>query len=119
MAAGYKFALYDFGSKLSTFDYLNDFPVDYVKIDGSFVREMVDNKIDHAMVAAINQIGHIMDIQTIAEFAENDDIIAKLRYLGVDFAQGYGISRPKPLTSASLHDMIRHKPLKSGLVSAS
>ncbi|UCB54778.1 MAG: EAL domain-containing protein [Thiotrichales bacterium] len=118
-AEGFKFALDDFGSRLSSFSYLENLPVDFVKIDGSFVREMVDNKIDHAMVAAINQIGHIMEIKTIAEFAENDDIIEKLHTLGVDFAQGYGIARPRPLNADTLQDMISHRPLSNGIVSAS
>ena len=94
--------------------------MDYLKIDGSFVRDMVDNKIDHAMVAAINQIGHIMDIKTIAEFVENEDILDKVQALGVNFAQGYGISRPKPLTAASLQEMLKHSSrLSDGLASAS
>ena len=116
---GFKFALDDFGSKLTSFNYLKNFPVDFVKIDGSFVREMVDNKIDHAMVAAINQIGHVMDIATIAEFVENADIIASLRSIGVDYAQGYGISQPKPLTDATLQDMIIQGGFDGGLASAS
>ena len=90
----------DFGTGLSSFGYLKHFPVDFLKIDGSFVREMVDNKIDHAMVAAINQIGHIMDIKTIAEFAENEEIITMLRGMGIDYAQGYGVSEPKRVTRA-------------------
>jgi EAL domain-containing protein (putative c-di-GMP-specific phosphodiesterase class I) len=94
---GFRFALDDFGSGLSSFEYLKNLPVDYLKIDGSFVRDMANNRIDHAMVAAINQVGHIMDIKTIAEFVENDQIIHKLQLLNVDYAQGYGISRPQPI----------------------
>lgn len=94
---GFKFALDDFGSGLSSFQYLKSLPVDYLKIDGSFVADMVNNKIDHAMVAAINQVGHIMGIQTIAEYVENDQIIKKLQDINVDFAQGYGIEQPKPI----------------------
>jgi diguanylate cyclase (GGDEF)-like protein/PAS domain S-box-containing protein len=116
---GFRFALDDFGSKLSSFNYLKNFPVDYVKIDGSFVRGMVDNRIDHGMVAAINQIGHIMEMKTIAEFVENEQIAVKLRDLGVDFAQGYGISRPAPLTGKTLRSMTRHTTFSSGLASAS
>jgi EAL domain-containing protein (putative c-di-GMP-specific phosphodiesterase class I) len=80
---------------------------------------MVNNKIDHAMVAAINQIGHIMDIKTIAEFVENDDIIEKLQGLGVDFAQGYGISRPKPLSDDTFREMLKQASIRKGLASAS
>jgi len=116
---GFRFALDDFGSGLSSFSYLKNLPVNYLKIDGSFVRDMVDNKIDHAMVAAINQIGHIMDIKTIAEFVENDDILEKLQELGVDFAQGFGISRPQPLTDSSLQELRKQSSVNSDLASAS
>jgi EAL domain-containing protein (putative c-di-GMP-specific phosphodiesterase class I) len=116
---GFRFALDDFGSGLSSFSYLKSLPVDYLKIDGGFVRDMVDNRIDHAMVAAINQIGHIMDIKTIAEFVENDDILEKLQIMGVDFAQGFGISRPKPLSASTLQDIRKLSTFKNGLVSAS
>ena len=96
-ADGFKFALDDFGSGLSSFQYLKSLPVDYLKIDGSFVSDMVNNNIDHAMVAAINEVGHIMGIKTIAEYVENDQIIKKLRGLNVDYAQGYGIKQPGPI----------------------
>ena len=94
---GCQFALDDFGSGLSSFQYLKNLPVDYLKIDGSFVCDMVNNTIDHAMVAAINEVGHVMGIKTIAEYVENDQIIKKLRDLHVDFGQGYGIEQPKPI----------------------
>jgi len=96
-AIGCRFALDDFGSGLSSFAYLKNLPVDYLKIDGEFVRHIIDDPIAHAMVGAINHIGHIMGIETIAEFAENDAIIAALTDLGVDYAQGYGIGMPKPV----------------------
>ena len=70
------------------------------KIDGIFVRGMLDDPIDCAMVDSINQIGHVMGIRTIAEFVENDTILAKLKALGVDYAQGYGIAKPIPLVPA-------------------
>lgn len=92
---GCRFALDDFGSGLSSFGYLKNLPVDYLKIDGMFVKNIVDDKIDHAMVKSINDIGHVMGMQTIAEFVENDRIKFMLKDLGVDYAQGYGIHKPQ------------------------
>lgn len=94
---GVRFSLDDFGSGLSSFAYLKKLSVDFLKIDGAFVREMANDRIDYAMVSSINQIGQLMGIQTIAEFVENDAILEKLKELKVDFAQGYGIGRPRPL----------------------
>ncbi len=94
---GCRFALDDFGSGLSSFGYLKTLPVNYLKIDGMFVRGIVDDPIDHAMVKSINDIGHVMGMQTIAEFVENDEIKSKLKEIGVNYAQGYGIERPRPL----------------------
>jgi diguanylate cyclase (GGDEF)-like protein/PAS domain S-box-containing protein len=94
---GCRFALDDFGSGLSSFAYLKNLPVDYLKIDGNFVRAMVEDTIDQAMVAAINQVGHIMGIQTVAEYAETRAVIEQLVKLGVDFAQGYGFGPPRPI----------------------
>ena len=92
---GCRFALDDFGTGLSSFGYLKHFPVDFLKIDGSFVKEILHDPIDREMVRSINEIGHLTGKQTIAEFAENNEIIEMLRGLGVDYAQGYGISTPQ------------------------
>jgi diguanylate cyclase (GGDEF)-like protein/PAS domain S-box-containing protein len=97
---GCKFALDDFGTGLSSFGYLKHFPVDYLKIDGSFVREILHDPIDREMVRSINEIGHLTGKQTIAEFAENAEIIEMLRNIGVDFAQGYGIAQPQRVLKA-------------------
>ena len=94
---GCRFALDDFGSGLSSFKYLKSLPVDYLKIDGMFVKDIVDDPIDYAMVKSINDIGHVMGMKTIAEFVENDEIRDMLKVIAVDHAQGYGIEKPKPL----------------------
>ena len=96
-AIGCSFALDDFGSGLSSFAYLKHLPVDTLKIDGGFVRGITASAIDRAMVASINEIGHLMGLRTIAEFVEDDDILAALAQIGVDGAQGYGLGRPAPL----------------------
>jgi diguanylate cyclase (GGDEF)-like protein/PAS domain S-box-containing protein len=97
---GCKFALDDFGTGLSSFGYLKHFPVDFLKIDGSFVKEILHDPIDREMVRSINEIGHLTGKQTIAEFAENEEIITMLRGMGVDYAQGYGVAEPKRVTRA-------------------
>ena len=97
---GCRFALDDFGTGLSSFGYLKHFPVDFLKIDGSFVREILHDPIDREMVRSINEIGHLTGKQTIAEFAENAEIIQMLTSLGVDYAQGYGIAQPQRVLKA-------------------
>jgi diguanylate cyclase (GGDEF)-like protein/PAS domain S-box-containing protein len=98
---GCRFALDDFGTGLSSFGYLKHFPVDFLKIDGSFVKEILHDPIDREMVRSINEIGHLTGKQTIAEFAENQEIIEMLRSLGVDYAQGYGIAMPQRVMKAA------------------
>ena len=94
---GCRFALDDFGSGLSSFGYLKDLPVDYLKIAGNFIQDIVVDPVDHAMVDAINQIGHVMGLLTIAESVESSAILVRLRELGVDDAQGFGVHVPAPL----------------------
>lgn len=96
-ALGCCIALDDFGSGLSSFGYLKKLPVDIVKIDGIFVRDMDTNEMDHLMVRSINDLARQMGKQTVAEFVENAQIIELLMELGVDYAQGYVIGKPKPL----------------------
>jgi len=94
---GCRVALDDFGSGLSSFAYLKNLPVDFLKIDGAFVKDVVEDSIDLAMVRSINDIAHEMGKQTIAEFVESEAILEKLRGIGVDYAQGYAVCRPQPL----------------------
>ena len=91
------FALDDFGSGLSSFAYLMNLPVDYLKIDGAFVKNISHNLISQALVEGFNRIAHAMNLETIAEFVEDETILEKLREIGVDYAQGYGIARPVPI----------------------
>jgi EAL domain-containing protein (putative c-di-GMP-specific phosphodiesterase class I) len=96
-SAGFQFALDDFGSGMSSFTYLKSLPVDFLKIDGSLVKEIAHNKINLCMVDAIHRIAQEMGIKTIAEYVENDAILEKLKTIGVNYAQGYGIHKPEPL----------------------
>ena len=94
---GCRFALDDFGSGLSSFTYLKELEVDYLKIDGAFIRDVTHDRKDRSIVEAITQVGRSMGISTIAEYVENDEIIKIIKEIGVDFGQGYGIERPKQL----------------------
>ncbi len=96
---GCTFALDDFGSGLSSFGYLKHFDVDYLKIDGSFVRDIASDATDRIMVTSIDHIGKSLGITTIAEFVENDEIIEALHAIGVDLLQGYGIGKPVEFSS--------------------
>ena len=91
---GCKFSLDDFGSGLSSFTYLKNLPVDYLKIDGQFIHNVAEDSVDESMVKAINQVGKAMGIETIAERVESKEVLDKLSELGVEFAQGYYIARP-------------------------
>jgi diguanylate cyclase (GGDEF)-like protein/PAS domain S-box-containing protein len=95
---GCSFALDDFGTGQSSFAYLKNLPVDYLKIDGSFVRDIDTNPVNRAMVKSIHQVGHVMGIETIAEFVENVAILEVLAGIGVDYAQGYGIAVPRDIS---------------------
>ncbi|WP_009634098.1 EAL domain-containing protein [Synechocystis sp. PCC 7509] len=94
---GCQFSLDDFGSGMSSFAYLKNLPVDYIKIDGVFIKDIEEDAIASAMVEAIIRIASVMGIQTIAEFVENEQILQKIKTLGIDYAQGYGIAKPSPL----------------------
>ncbi len=94
---GCYFAIDDFGSGVASFSYLKNLPVDYLKIDGVFIRDICTNEVNLAMVKSINDISHVMGKKTIAEFVEDDSTFAMLRNMGVDYAQGYALGRPLPL----------------------
>ena len=94
---GIRFALDDFGSGLSSFAYLRQLPLDYLKIDGSFVQNIASQRIDRGMVESINHLAHVMGMKTIAEWVSNDQTLGVLQEIGVDFAQGSGVATPQRL----------------------
>ncbi|NNJ98655.1 MAG: EAL domain-containing protein [Gammaproteobacteria bacterium] len=106
---GCMFALDDFGSGLSSFAYLKKLPVDFLKIDGEFVRDIIDDPMDRAIVSAINDIGHEIGLTTVAEYVENEDILTLLKELGVDYAQGYGVDKPKLWRPDNVVPLTAHK----------
>ena len=105
-ALGCRFALDDFGIGMSSFAYLKYLPVDFIKIDGVFVRGMAADPMDQAIVEAINRIAHILGLKTVAEFVEDATILDRLRSIGVDYAQGYFISKPSALLPAAAEPAI-------------
>ncbi len=94
---GCKFSLDDFGTGLSSFSYLKQLPVDYLKIDGSFVMNIVEDRVNDEMVRAIHRIGQVMNLKTIAEFVEDEAVMDHLRSIGINYGQGYHIGKPIPI----------------------
>jgi diguanylate cyclase (GGDEF)-like protein/PAS domain S-box-containing protein len=94
---GFTFSLDDFGSGFSSFNYLKNLPVDYLKIDGSIVQNIDESLVNYTMVDSINSMGHVIGLKTVAEFARTPAVVEKLRRIGVDYAQGYALAEPKPL----------------------
>jgi diguanylate cyclase (GGDEF)-like protein/PAS domain S-box-containing protein len=111
-AMGCRFALDDFGSGMSSFGYLRELPVDFLKIDGRFVKRLQHDHVDRAMVESIHHIGRVMGIATIAEWVEDDDVVQTLRAIGVDFAQGYAIGKPRPMGEPSIYGAQAAMPAK-------
>jgi len=107
-AQGCVFALDDFGSGLSSFSYLKNLPVDYVKIDGAFVKDLSTDPIDRAMVEAITRVGHVMNIKTVAEWVENEETLEILQEIGVDYVQGYYVGRPEPYLPDNVRQAASH-----------
>lgn len=99
---GSTFAVDDFGAGFASYAYLKELPVQYLKIDGSFVRKLESEPVDRALVESINHIGHVLGLQTIAEWAETPQVVESLRAMGVDYAQGYGVGRPVALDASGL-----------------
>ena len=98
---GCKFSIDDFGTGLASHNYLRELPVDYVKIDGTFITNIHKNRNDYAMARSINDLAHFLGQETIAESVENDEIIEPLQEIGVDYFQGWGVGRPKLLTDVT------------------
>jgi len=99
---GCQFSLDDFGTGLSSYSYLRNLPVDFVKFDGVFVKDIANNPGDYAVVRSINEIGHYMGKKTIAEYVENEEVLQRLQEIGVDYAQGYQIAKPMLLDDLRL-----------------
>lgn len=104
---GCSFSLDDFGTGVSSFGYLKELPVNYLKIDGSFIKDIATDDVGRAMVQSVNQVGQLMSVKTIAEYVENDQIIKILRDMGIDYGQGYGISKPMPIATVITNHLAR------------
>jgi EAL domain-containing protein (putative c-di-GMP-specific phosphodiesterase class I) len=114
---GCLFSLDDFGAGMSSFGYLRHLPVDFIKIDGSFVKDLGHDPVDLATVRAINDVGHVMGKQTIAEFVSGEPGLAALREVGVDFAQGNWIEPPRPFAAPAAKAASRPRDRRSGTAS--
>ena len=108
-ALGFSFALDDFGSGMSSLGYLKHLPVDYIKIDGVFIRDVVADPVDAAIVEAIARVARIIGIRTVAEYVENDATRQLLSQLGIDYVQGFGVHMPE-----YLHEASRRTPVRAG-----
>ena len=108
---GVQFALDDFGSGLSSFSYLKKLSIDYLKIDGSLVKDIVSSRLDQTMVSSIADIANVLNVKTIAEYVENDAIMKKLEELNIDYVQGYGVMKPREV-EAELKSLVDHVQLK-------
>ncbi len=104
---GARFSLDDFGSGLSSFTYLKTLPVDFLKIDGQFIKNVIRDRIDQSMVDAINKVGLAMGIQTIAERVESGEVLARLAEIGIAYAQGYHIAVPRPVAELPAREALR------------
>ncbi|MEM9541081.1 MAG: EAL domain-containing protein, partial [Cyanobacteria bacterium P01_E01_bin.42] len=98
-ALGCYFALDDFGSGMSSFAYLRDLPIDFLKVDGTFILNLESDRITYSIVEAINHIGQVLGVQTIAEFVENETLLEELKQLGFDYAQGFCVAIPTHLNN--------------------
>ena len=103
---GFKLAIDDFGSGFSSFQYLRRFPVDYVKIEGDFIVNILDNDRDRAFVQTIRQLANDLDIQVIAEHVEDAEVLAVLKEIGIEYAQGYYIGRPASTLGGGEHHRV-------------
>jgi EAL domain-containing protein (putative c-di-GMP-specific phosphodiesterase class I) len=96
---GFRFSLDDFGSGLSSFAYLKKLPVDFLKIDGTFVRDILSDPVDHAMVKSISELGQLLGKETIAEHVETLELAEELRNMGINYMQGHAYGKPQPLNN--------------------